>query len=67
MVIDYSRRLVRFIVEVKNNDQHTSIHDNKCCQRSKNKVTMARTLFEQYDRNFGNCSPSKNLRGKWIV
>jgi hypothetical protein len=26
MVIDYSRRLVRFIVEVKNNDQHTSIN-----------------------------------------
>jgi hypothetical protein len=65
MAIGYSRRgLVRLIAEIRDNNRHTSIHGNRQCRREKNKVTMARALFEQYIKDFGELQPHRQCRRK---
>ena len=49
LAVGYSRsRLVDLIVEIQNTSCCASCHGNTHCQREKNKITMARVLFEQY-------------------
>jgi hypothetical protein len=63
VAIGYSRsKLMNFIAEIRNTGRYTSVHGNTHRRREKNKVTVARALFEQYVKDFGEPMPHRQTR-----
>jgi hypothetical protein len=50
---------MNFIAEIMSTGQCTSVHGNTHRRREKNKVTVARALFEKYVKDFGEPMPHR--------
>jgi hypothetical protein len=63
LAVGYSRsRLADLIAEIRSNGRCASRHGNTHRRREKNKITMARVLFEQYMKDFGEPMPNRETR-----
>jgi hypothetical protein len=63
LAIGYSRsRLAALITDIRNTTRSGSIHGNRHHRREKNNTTIARVLFEQYVKDFGEPMPNRQTR-----
>jgi hypothetical protein len=63
LAIGYSQnRLADLIAEIRDTGRCASHHGNTHRRREKNKITMARVIFEQYVKDFGEPMPNRETR-----
>jgi hypothetical protein len=62
LAIGYSRcKIMNLIAEIQNNGHCADLYGNIHCHKEKNNITMARILFKQYVKDFGESMPHRKM------